>query len=148
MAWKVAGKGILVAVFIAASAIVHTPTAGARIMQIAAITTERTALQFLKDGEKVCRFSLIYYDNLEPQGISARLLRVLFTLGQPDPPVPTVMAELNSTGAKQKVRRKSTTDISNRTIDTKRAFYMLEMEVLDHSAQTFGVQLDLRSDCH
>lgn len=108
-----------------------------------------TSVSFPTNGQRVCRFSLIYHDVNASENITARLLRKNFTVGQGGVFAnPVVMATVQSAaGTPNVVRRATTTAIASPVIGKNSSFFYVEVEVPTINLNLLGVQIDVSPTC-
>jgi hypothetical protein len=103
---------------------------------------------FPTSGENVCSFAVIFRDN-DALNITAKLKKKPFTLGTDtafDPPV--TMAQVSSSGGSMNTRRAATTAVTQRLIDTQRAFYYVELDVPEAAnIDVLGMQINVKPTC-
>jgi hypothetical protein len=159
---------------LAAAIVAWMPAATAEIIQISAITfvvRERdpalglgvaqqgvltdakgifyAAVNFPANGQRVCKFSLVYRDNDADSQTLARLLKKKIILGDVPFTPPVLMAGMNTgiaTGA-MGVKRKSLTAITEPIIDLNNAFYYVEIQNTSTLLEVLGVEIDVRQAC-
>jgi hypothetical protein len=103
---------------------------------------------FPRDGETVCRFSMVYRDVNANDTMVARLKRKRFAVGGDAFNAPAVMATLTSeSGVVDTVRRATTTNIRQGAINTANSFYFLEVEVPTVNLELLGFQIELEPQC-
>lgn len=105
------------------------------------------AVNFPKNGDEVCRFSLVYGDSVEDRNLTARLYRKVVELGESTFEPPIEMARASSTGANPKQRRADDTSISSRTIAMGSSFYFVELEIPSTFLNPIGVQIEVEPNC-
>ena len=106
------------------------------------------SISFPKDGQKVCKFSLVYHDINNTDPLVARLMKKKFKVGEDAFSAPVVMATVSSgPGVVDAARRASTTNVASRTIQKKNAFYYVEVDSQTIHLNIIGVQIDVRSTC-
>ena len=105
------------------------------------------AVPFPRSGDRICRFSLIYQDNDGDHNVTAQLVRKKIALGSSAFTPATVIAQVRSGGAEAFVRRRSTTNIAPRIVNTSEAFYFVELDFPEDLIEVVGVQIDVRTAC-
>jgi hypothetical protein len=101
------------------------------------------------NGQRVCRFSLVYNDINANDPITARLKRKAFTVGgnafaAPQTIATTVSANTTNMNA---IQRSTTTAITNPVISDTSAFYYVELTLPTINLRVLGVQIDVRPTC-
>jgi hypothetical protein len=106
------------------------------------------AVVFPRDGEQVCRFSLVYVDTNAQDSMFVRLLKkVGNTNGNPDN-APIVMATLKSSiSIADKIRVATTNVINSPQIDNALGFYYVEAEVPTVNLEILGVRIEVAPTC-
>jgi hypothetical protein len=101
------------------------------------------------NGQRVCRFSLIYNDINANDPITARLKRKAFTVGGNAFAAPQTMATAVSANTTNMnlTQRATTTAITNPVINDTSAFYYVELTVPTINLRVLGVQVDVRPTC-
>jgi hypothetical protein len=103
---------------------------------------------FPRDGERVCRFSLVYRDVNNNEAMTVRLLRKVFKVGQDAFTPPIVMATLTTApGVVDAVRRETTTAVASRLIKTTNSFYFIEVQVPSFNIDILGFQIEVLPAC-
>jgi len=111
-------------------------------------------LPFLHKGQKICRFTLIYVDNRPNEALVAELYSTDVVVAGTAFPERATIARIETTGAKDVLRKKSTIAIASPTIDTAQNFYSYAIFHIPNPEPTFdayfmghGIQLDVRASC-
>ena len=106
------------------------------------------SVPFPVNGQRVCRFSLVYHDINANEAIVATLNRKRFTIDGNAFKAPIVMATVSSeAGVPNTARKVSTRDISNPTINKSNSFYYVELFIETFNLNVLGVQIDVRNTC-
>jgi hypothetical protein len=111
-------------------------------------STFYAAVDFPKDGLKVCSLSLVYRDVNGADAIRARLFKKTFTNGGPafNPPV-TMATATSASGTADAVRIATTTAITQPTVAQARAFYYVMVDAPTINLAFLGVQINASSTC-
>lgn len=118
---------------------VLTPTGGA---------TYYASVPFPENGDKVCKFTLIYQDKNANNFMRARLLRKDITPGTPAYKKPVKMAEVvTEAGAVNTIRQTSTRNIKRPVISQANALYYVEVFIEEFNINLIGVSIDYRDSC-
>ncbi len=106
------------------------------------------AVDFPKNGDKVCTFSLVYRDINGNDAIRARLFKKTFKVGGPAfaPPVLMVTAA-SSPGVSDTVRQTKIAGINQPVISKANSFYYVLVDAPTINLAFLGVQLDVRPSC-
>lgn len=110
-------------------------------------STFYAAVDFPKDGQKVCSVSLVYRDVNGNDAIRARLYKKTFSNGGPAFGAPVLMATATSTGSSDSVRIAKTTTINQPSIAQGSAFYYLLVDGPTINLAFLGVQIDVKATC-
>jgi len=103
---------------------------------------------FPRDGERVCRFTLIYRDINNAESMIVRLLRKTFKVGNDAFVPPVVMASLQTAaGVLDAVRRATTANITQAAIKTTNSFYFIEVQVPSFNIDILGFQIEVAPTC-
>lgn len=107
------------------------------------------AVNFPANGQRVCRFTLVYRDNDADSQTLARLLKKKIIPGDVPFTPPVLMAGMNTGIAAGAigVKRKSVTAITEPIIDLNSAFYYVEIQNTSKLLEVLGVQIDVRQAC-
>jgi len=106
------------------------------------------AVVFPRDGETVCRFSMVYRDVNGAQTITAQLLRKSFTVGGNAASQPIVMATVKSAaGTPNTVRVAADSTIKAAHINTNNSFYFIEADVPTVNLEILGFQIEVAPTC-
>lgn len=111
--------------------------------------TYYAALPFLVNGQRVCKFSLVYRDNDTDSQTAARLLKKRIIL-EDNPFTPPVLMAFVGTGvatATMGVKRKSTTAINQPILTIPGAFYYVELTNSSGLLEVLGVEIDVKPVC-
>ena len=107
------------------------------------------AVPFPRDGELVCRFSLVHRDNDDALEVIARLFKKRILVGQTPFGTPVQMAMVRS-GAGAFVTGITVVDdtsISSNVLALNRAFYYVELEITGPFIEVLGVQIEYGPVC-
>jgi hypothetical protein len=107
------------------------------------------AVPFPRDGERVCRFSLVHRDNDDALEVIARLFRKRIVAGAPPFDNNTLMAEVRS-GAGAFVTGVTVVDqtsIRSKLLTLETSFYYVELEATGNFGQVLGVQIEYKPEC-
>ncbi len=111
-------------------------------------STFYAAVDFPKDGQKVCSVSLVYRDVNGNDAIRARLYKKSFTNGGPAFAAPTLMATATSAaGTPDTVRIAKTSVINQPSIAQANAFYYVLVDAPTINLAFLGVQIDVKGTC-
>ena len=111
-------------------------------------STFYAAVDFPKDGQKVCSVSLVYRDVNANDPIKARLYKKTFTSGGAAFAAPVLMATATSAaGTPDTVRIAKTTVINQPSIAQGSAFYYLLVDAPTINLAFLGVQIDVKGTC-
>ena len=111
-------------------------------------STFYAAVDFPKDGQKVCSVSLVYNDINANDAIRARLFKRTFSNGSSPDAAPVLIATATSaSGTPDTVRIAKTTSINQPTIAQANAFYYLQVDGPTINLGFLGVQIDVKSTC-
>ena len=111
-------------------------------------STFYAAVDFPKDGQKVCSVSLVYRDVNANDPIKARLYKKTFTNGGPAFAAPVLMATATSAaGTPDTVRIAKTSVINQPSIAQGSAFYFLLVDAPTINLAFLGVQIDVKGTC-
>jgi hypothetical protein len=103
---------------------------------------------FPRDGERVCRLSMIYRDVNQNDTMVAQLMRKRFAVGGDALQSPIVMATVKSaSGVVDAVRRATTTKIRQPAINAVNSFYYLEVDVPTINLEILGFQIEVKQTC-
>lgn len=106
------------------------------------------SIAFPVNGQRVCRFTLVYHDINGGDAISAVLARKIFFNGSSPINLPLVMAFVASApGVSNTVRFASTADINSPQIIKGNSFYFVEVFAPTVNLNFLGVQIDVRPNC-
>ena len=106
------------------------------------------AVDFPKDGQKVCSVSLVYHDINGNDAIRARLFKKTFSNGSSPTSTPVLIATATSaSGTPNTVRIAKTTSINQPSIAQANAFYYLQVDGPTINLGFLGVQIDVKSTC-
>lgn len=106
------------------------------------------AVDFPKDGQKVCSVSLVYRDVNANDAIRARLYKKTFSSGGPAFTAPVLMATATSAaGTQDTVRIAKTSVINQPAIAQGSAFYYLLVDAPTINLAFLGVQIDVKGTC-
>ena len=106
------------------------------------------AVDFPKDGQKVCSVSLVYRDVNGNDAIRARLFKKAFANNGPAFGAPVLMATASSAlGTPDSVRITKTSAINQPTIAQANAFYYLQVDAPTINLAFLGVQIDVKPTC-
>lgn len=106
------------------------------------------AVDFPKDGQKVCSVSLVYRDVNGNDAIRARLYKKSFSSGGPAFTAPVLMATATSAaGTPDTVRIAKTSAINQPSIAQGGAFYYLLVDAPTINLAFLGVQIDVKGTC-
>lgn len=106
------------------------------------------AVDFPKDGQKVCSVSLVYHDINANDAIRARLFKKTFSNGSSPTSAPVLIATATSaSGTPNTVRIAKTTSINQPSIAQASAFYYLQVDGPTINLGFLGVQIDVKSTC-
>lgn len=106
------------------------------------------SVMFPRNGESVCRLSMIYRDVNNNDTMVASLKRKAFQVGGDAFTSPRVMAKVQSaSGVVDTVRRATTTNIKRPVINGNRYFYFLEVEVPTINLEILGFQIEVKPTC-
>lgn len=106
------------------------------------------AVDFPKDGQKVCSVSLVYRDVNGNDAIRARLFKKTFTNGGAPFGAPVLMATATSaSGTPNTVRIAKTSTINQPSIAQANAFYYLQVDGPTINLAFLGVQIDVKASC-
>ena len=105
-------------------------------------------VDFPKNGQKICKMTLVHADENTAEDFTMQLLRKTAVVGAfANATPPKVVAELTSSGDVDTIRKASTTNISPRTVNDKTGFYYLQTDFVNFDQNIVGVQFDVRSKC-
>ena len=111
-------------------------------------STFYSAVDFPKDGQKVCGLSLVYRDINGNDSIRARLFKKTFSSGGPAFGAPVLMVTAESTpGVSDTVRITTTNGINQPVIAQSKAFYYVLVDAPTVNLAFLGVQVDVRPTC-
>ena len=111
-------------------------------------STFYAAVDFPKDGQKVCSLSLVYRDVNGNDAIRARLYKKTFSNGGPAFAAPVLMATATSAaGTPDTVRIAKTSAINQPSIAQGSAFYYLLVDAPTINLAFLGVQIDVKGTC-
>jgi hypothetical protein len=103
---------------------------------------------FPRDGETVCRFTMVYRDVNAADTITAQLLRKKFTNGGSAALAPVVMSTVRSAaGTANTVRVATDTTIAQSTINTNNSFYFIQVQVPTVNLEILGFQIEVGLTC-
>lgn len=105
-------------------------------------------VDFPRNGQKICKMTLVHSDENNNEDLIMQLLRktaVTGALANATPPV--IVAQVSSSGNSNTIRRASTTNISPRKINDTSGFYYLKTFFVNVNLNFIGVQLDVKSTC-
>ena len=103
---------------------------------------------FPRDGETVCRFTMVYRDVNAADTITAQLLRKRFTNGGSATIAPVVMSTVKSAaGTPNTVRVATDTTIAQPTINTNNSFYFIQVQVPTVNLEILGFQIEVGLTC-
>jgi hypothetical protein len=103
---------------------------------------------FPRDGETVCRFTMVYRDVNAADTITAQLLRKRFTNGGSAALAPVVMSTVRSAaGTPNTVRVATDTTIAQSTINTNNSFYFIQVQVPTVNLEILGFQIEVGLTC-
>jgi len=106
------------------------------------------AVVFPRDGETVCRFSMVYRDVNAADTVTAQLLRKRFTAGGSAAIEPVVMAKVKSAGGTPNTVRIATdSTIRSGQINTNTSFYFIEVQVPTVNLEILGFQIEVAPTC-
>lgn len=106
------------------------------------------AVDFPKNGQKICSLSVVYQDINANDAMTAKLFRKAFVVGGNPFNNPTVIASVSSApGVVNTVRKATTTTINSPTINETTGFYYVEVSVPTINLNLLGVQIDYRPTC-
>ena len=106
------------------------------------------AVVFPRDGETVCRFSMVYRDVNAADAITARLFRKRFTVGGSAATAPVVMAVVKTAaGTPDTVRMATDATINSAQINTDNSFYFIEADVPTVNLEILGFQIEVAPTC-
>jgi hypothetical protein len=119
------------------------------VLQPAATNTHYFApVVFPRDGETVCRFSMIYRDVNANDTMTATLNRKFIDLNGPVFDPPTVMARVKTAaGTPDTMRRASTKNIKSAKLKTNNSFYFIEAVVPTVNLEIVGFQIVVAPTC-
>lgn len=111
-------------------------------------STFYSAVDFPKDGQRVCGLSLVYRDVNGNDAIRARLFKKTFNNGGPAFGAPVLMVTAESTpGISDTVRITTTNGINQPVITQSKAFYYVLVDAPTINLAFLGVQVDVRPTC-
>jgi hypothetical protein len=110
-------------------------------------STFDAAVDFPKNGQKICSLSLVYEDTNNKDSMTARLLRKSFTPGGNPFNNPTILATVQSAPGMLATVRKATFFLDPPTIDETTGFYFVEVSTPTINLNLLGVQVDYRPSC-
>jgi len=103
---------------------------------------------FPRDGETVCRFTMVYRDVNAADTITAQLLRKRFTVGGNAANAPVVMSTVKSAGGTTNTVRVATdTTIGTPLINTNTSFYFIQVQVPTVNLEILGFQIEVGQTC-
>lgn len=103
---------------------------------------------FPRDGETVCRFTMVYRDVNAADTITAQLLRKRFTNGGSAALAPVVMSTVRSAaGTPNTVRVATDITIAQSTINTHNSFYFIQVQVPTVNLEILGFQIEVAPTC-
>lgn len=105
-------------------------------------------VDFPKNGQKICKMTLVHSDENNNQDLTMQLLRktaVTGALANATPPV--IVAQVSSSGNNNTIRKASTTNISPRKVDDTSGFYYLQTSLANTNLNFIGVKFDVKSNC-
>jgi hypothetical protein len=107
-----------------------------------------SSISFPVNGQRVCRFTLVYNDTNAADAITARLIRKAFVNGGNPLHFNIVMASVSSAaGVPNTVRLATTMAINSPVILKGNSFYYVEVLVPTVNLNLLGVQIDVRPTC-
>jgi hypothetical protein len=106
------------------------------------------AVVFPRDGETVCRFSMVYRDVNAADTMTAQLLRKTFRAGGAAANQPIVMATVSSAaGTPDTVRIATDSTIKSGQINTNNSFYFIQLQVPTINLEVLGFQIEVAPTC-
>ena len=109
------------------------------------------AVPFPRQGERICRFSLVHRDNDAQLQVIARLFKKRIVVGDspfnPDRNVRMAQVRSGAAAAVSGVTVVNATAIASSAITLNDAFYYVELEVTGNLVEVLGVQIEYKPAC-
>jgi hypothetical protein len=107
------------------------------------------AVPFPRDGELVCRFSLVHRDNDAQLEVIASLLKKRIIVGGTPFSTPVLMARVRSgaSNAVSGITVVNDTSINSNLLALNNAFYYVELQVTGATVEVLGVQIEYAPVC-
>lgn len=102
---------------------------------------------FPQAGTRICRFVMIYRDFDVDANITAKLKRKVIDLTASAFAPPVLMAQVQSAGSNNAVRRATDTTVTDPVVKPGASFYFVELTVPANTLQVLGVQIVYAPSC-
>jgi hypothetical protein len=118
------------------------------VMKPSTMTILMAPVDFPKNGQKICKMTLVHADENGGEDMTIQLLRKTTAVGvESSASPPAVIGQVTSSGNATTIRKASTKSLSPRKIDDTSGFYFLQTTFVNTNLNFLGVQFDVRSTC-